>query len=340
MRRQRWEETVQGIDFIHSSRVAWKTFNRLTGRSSHPKRCPVTASSIAHQLMHNGKCKMSDKKHALSVKQECSRLWSSLSADDFLSSPFSIKELTVPISQVKSGKARRPDNIPPEFLKHSRSKCLAWLKSFYSICLSKQNIPKIWRKATVVALPKPNKPTDDPKSYRPISLLCVPYKILERLLLARLTPVIDPQQPEERAGFRHGRCTAHQAVKLTSDIEDSFERGNKAGVVLVDLTAAYDTVWHQGLMSKLLRMIPDKHLVRFITNILANRSFVLTTSDRQHSRLRRLRNGLPQGSCLSPLLFNIYISDLPKLNHSNTAMPMTWRFSTPTSAGVQSWKHS
>ena len=59
-RRQRWEETVQGIDFTHSSRMAWKTFNRLTGLSSHPKRCPVTANSIAHQLMDNRKCKVSD----------------------------------------------------------------------------------------------------------------------------------------------------------------------------------------------------------------------------------------------------------------------------------------
>ena len=83
-------------------------------------------------------------------------------------------------------------------------------------------------------------------------------------------------------------------------------------MVLVDLTAANDTVWHQGLMLKLPRMIPDKHLVRFITNILATRSFVLTTSDRQHSRLRRLRNSLLQGCYLSPLLFNVYISDLPK----------------------------
>ena len=81
--------------------------------------------------------------------------------------------------------------------------------------------------------------------------MCVPFKLLERLLLARLEPVVDPQLPDEQAGFRHGRSTVHQIVKLTNDIEDSFEKKHKAGVILVDLTAAYDTVWHQGLTLKL-----------------------------------------------------------------------------------------
>ena len=224
------------------------------------------------------------------MKQECSGLWSAPGVDGLLSAPFSTKELSSAVNQVKSGKAQGPDNIPPEFLKHCGPKCLAWLKIFYTACLKHKSIPKIWRKATVVALPKPNKPTDDPKIYRPISLLCVPYKILERLLLARLDSVVDPQLPEEQAGFRRGRCTTHQVVKLTNDIEDSFEKGNKAGMILVDLTAAYDTVWHQGLTLKLLHKIPDRHMVGFLTNILANRTFVLKTSDGNCSRPRRLRN--------------------------------------------------
>ena len=76
----------------------------------------------------------------------------------------------------------------------------------------------------------------------------------------------DPQLlPEDQAGLRHGRCITNQVAKLTIDIEDSLEKDNKAGVVLVDLTAAYDTVWHQSLALKLLQMIPDKHLlVRFL----------------------------------------------------------------------------
>ena len=79
----------------------------------------------------------------------------------------------------------------------------------------------------------------------------------------------------------------------------------------MDLTVAYNTVWHQGLTLKLFQTIPDRHLVRFIVNIISNRSFILKTSEGQCSRLQRLKNGVPQLSTLAPMLFNIYISDIP-----------------------------
>ena len=291
--------------------MAWKTFNRLTGRSSRPTQCPVSANSFAEQLLANGRHKDPAKDHTRSIKQETTKLWQAPGADGFLSTSFTSEELSTAIGQLKSGKAQGPDNIPPEFLLHCGQRCQNWLKEFYSSCLNKLTIPKIWRRATIIALPKPNKPTDNSKNYRPISLLCVPFKVLERLLLARLDPIVDPQLPNQQAGFRRGRSTVHQIVNLTNDIEESFEKRHKAGVVLVDLTAAYDTVWHQGRILKLLRSVPDRHLVRFLCTILSNRSFILKTSDGQASRPRRLRNGVPQGSVLAPMLFNIYISDLP-----------------------------
>ena len=146
----------------------------------------------------------------------------------------------------------------------------SWLRDFLSSCLRRLKIPKIWRRALVIAIPKPMKPVGDPKSYRPISLLCVPYKILERLIYARVESLIDPLLPKEQAGFRHGKSTVDQVVLLTHNIEDSFDAKKKAGAVFFDLTAAYDTIWHRDLTCKLLKLLPDKHMVRIIMELFRN----------------------------------------------------------------------
>ena len=139
----------------------------------------------------------------------------------------------------------------------------------------------------VVAISKPMKLVEEHKSYRPISLFCVPYKILERLIYTRIEPIVDPLLPREQAGFRQGRSTVDQTVLLTQHIEDSFETKKKAGVVFVDLTAACDTVWHRDLTCKLLRLLSDKHMVQMIMELIRNRSLTLSIGDSKRSRLRR-----------------------------------------------------
>ena len=293
-RRERWTYMVESIDFTHSSRRAWNTINKLTGRINTSPPCPITANSIATTLVRNGRFPNADKTFARQTNSNVHKLRRAPSVDSNLSGEFSPEEMKTALKHLKSGKSPGLDNIHPEFLLNQGVKATEWLRLFCSQCLHSCRFPKIWRRSKVIAIHKPNKPLDDPKGYRPIALLCVPYKFLERLLHTRLDPVIDPQLPCEQAGFRRGRSTADQVTLLTQDIEDAFDAGEKAGVVLLDLSAAYDTVWLRGLHLKLLQMIPDRHMVKFIMEMLYNRSFTLNTSDGQCSRQRRLKNGVPR----------------------------------------------
>ena len=130
----------------------------------------------------------------------------------------------------------------PHMITHLGPKAIQWLASTMTHIIDTADYPQHWRQAKVIAILKPGKPADDPASYRPISLLCCLYKLLERVTLTRLTPILDPTIPKEQAGFRQQRSTAEQVIALTSYIETGFERKKKTGAVHIDLSAAYDTV--------------------------------------------------------------------------------------------------
>ena len=180
-RHQRWKEAVHSIDFSHTSRIAWSTLSNLTGRSERaPQTCPITANAIAAQVVKNGAYTGINRDFSRAVRQETADLWrTATSSECNISGEFSPEDFTAALQYTKPGKSAGPDNICPELVLHAAPAMKSWLRVFLSSCLRQLRIPRIWRRATVVAIPKPNKPKVDVMSYIPISLLCVPLSVLE-----------------------------------------------------------------------------------------------------------------------------------------------------------------
>ena len=289
------------------------SINRLTGRASAKKLCPISPNDIAKQLVKNGTYTSTNKQFQREVRKESSSLRSTdtLPEHEHLNRNFTIEEMLAAIKIIKQGKAPGPDGIHNEFLLHCGDNMTHWLTKLLNTCYHHTRIPKMWRRASVVSILKPGKPDTSPQSYRPISLLCTTYKLMERLILTRINPIVDPLLPYDQAGFRQGRSTVDQVTRLTQTIEHAFDDKQVTGAMFLDLTAAYDTVWHQGLHLKLQRMIRSSHLTDFIMELLYTRSFVLFNSDGQRSIPHRLKNGVAQGSVLAPTLYNVYTSDFP-----------------------------
>ena len=310
-RREIWNKSVTSIDFTHSSRKAWRKLQQLTSDPSLKKReYPVSANAVAAQLLNNGRFP-GDRTQNREVRTRTHELRNCASVDNSLDAPFSLEEMNSALNFCYPRKAPGPDKMHNEFLTHMSPKCKSLLLDILNACLRHCHVPSLWRKANIVAIPKPGKTLSDPKSYRPISLLCSTYKLLERMVLARIQPTVESFLPKEQAGFRPNRCTTDQVARLTEDIEVAYDDKLIFGAVFVDLTAAYDTIWHRGLELKLLINIPNKHLVNMMMEMIRNRSFTLTLGTSK-SRPRRIKNGLPQGSVLAPVLFNIYTADLPE----------------------------
>ena len=197
-----------------------------------------------------------------------------------------------------------------EQIKHFGEATLRWLLQMMNSILKTHKFPKLWRKSKVIAIFKSGKDFTLPKSYRPISLLCHTYTLFERMILNRLIPLTETMIIGQQAGFRPGKSTTGQLVSLTQHIEDGYERGVVTGTVFVDLSAAYDTISHKLLLNKIYSMTSDIKFTDLIGNMLSNRRYFVELNG-QKSKWRNQKNGLPQGSVLSPVLFNIYTNDQP-----------------------------
>ena len=182
--------------------------------------------------------------------------------------------------------------------------------------------PQACRTATIVPFLKKDKDPQAVSSYRPIALTSIIGKLLERLIVNRLSwrleakSLLSPWQ----AGFRQRRCTTDQCLRLSKFVSDGFQSTNKERTILMlfDYSMAYDTVWRTGLLQNIPDIGVPLRFVQWTTAWLTNR-IARVQLNGVTGRCRNFKEGLPQGSVLSPLLFVLYINDLLG-NFSETTM--------------------
>jgi hypothetical protein len=169
-------------------------------------------------------------------------------------------------------------------------------------------------------LEKPGKDASIPKNHRPISLLSCIGKILERHLNDRLLKVMTNNNflNLQQAGFRKGRCTQEHIFRLVQETMNGFKIRKVTVGIFLDASAAFDTVWTDALKFKLYQIGMADSLLKMLSSFLDARSIKIWINSLYSDSLE-LKAGTPQGSCLSPTLYLIYVNDMPLQNTRNVS---------------------
>ena len=221
---------------------------------------------------------------------------------------------------LKSKKAPGYDGISARILKELPRKGLILLTYIINAAFRLKYVPQSWKKAEVIMILKPGKPSDLAASYRPISLLPTLSKLFEKLLLRRLKPLLAKRQliPNEQYGFRERHSTIDQVHRLTSEISKALEEKKYCCAAFLDSAQAFDRVWHEGLLFKLRCNLPPAYsdlLASYLKERLFRVKCGVTTTN-----WYPIAAGVPQGSVLGPLLYLVYTHDIPQHPNTTTAL--------------------
>ena len=162
---------------------------------------------------------------------------------------------------------------------------------------------------------KAGKPASDLASYRPVSLTSCIDKVIERMIAERLYHLADTNNwfSSLQAGFRKGFSCVDQIIRLSQAIEDGFQRRsmNRAVMVLLDYSKAFDTVWRARLLVTMADIGVPLEYVKWINGFLLNRQARVRLNGETSSSVK-LKQGVPQGCVLSPILFLFFINNLAR----------------------------